>query len=531
MILHYQWGAFMEGKIVVYSSESGLGKIITPEKKKFNFSVDDWDEYETMPEIGQTIQFEPDGIKARHITIHSAETPQTSPQPDTEQKPAPAPEPPAPQPETPDSPHIPSTEPAMEESVKPTRPPAVTSGSVAPEIDVETTLQIHFESIILKVEENITLLNENRRLDFLKMRRFLSTAYNNLMDIDHSFENYELADLRHQLWDAYETYKDFKKKTAYIQNAYEQVFLSKQRRYKELHAKLDLNKAQIAKLKDGVTRFEQEIKEKTARLKKLNPQSEEAIYLSNEIKVLKRTLVDAIHEIGKLTEENHLFVEQLDNFYKTHYNQFKAVFTEFVANYESMLRKMMDVLAYRFDMMLWEKANRSKTIQKFFLEAGITDEFSSITYLKYYLKTLDANKLNEENQQLYDLLQYLETLNRHHILCIDEDVDFLTMVRQVIHDIDREIKVTLSSRPDTVLRELKSLQPDIFIINPEMRNLQLDNIIEFVRKKLQDVEIAFFAHKINRALLMTAKKHNVAAIIPKTHQYDELLEQFKQYIK
>jgi hypothetical protein len=534
----------MEGKIVVYSNETGLGKIITPEKKKFNFSIDDWEDYDVMPKIGLVVQFEPNGINALQLhPIGSAESPSATPQATaptetrTEEPHSPIASaadttPPAPTISQPNAEKPKGTSPETtphQAKETPKKPP--TSHTLTEEMDVETTIQLHFEEIIDLIDQNKELLNENRRLDFLKMRRFLETAYNNLVEIDNSFENYELSDLRKQLWRLYGVYKSFKKKTAYITNAYEQVFLAKQHRYKELRAKLNFNKDQIAILKDKISRLEEQIRTKTKQLQTLKPQSDEYLYTTNEVKLLKRSLVDSIHEMGRLTDENKLYVEQLDNFYKAHYEQFKSAFLEFTATYDSFLRKMMDVLAYRFDALLWEKVSHSKTIQKFFLEAGITEEFSSITYLKYYLKSLDTSKLNEENQQLLELLQYLEEKNRYRIVCIDDEIEFLTLVRQVIHEIDREIKVTLSTRPEQILGELKNIRPNIFLINPQMRGLHLDNVIKYLRSKVEEVEVAFFAQKINRVILLLAKKHNAAAIIPKTHQHDELYEQFAQYLK
>jgi len=494
----------MEGKIVVYSDETGLGKIITPQKEKFNFTVDDWDDYETMPSVGQIVHFTPDAIHARHITPADASDPQPTLASQTVTPPAEA--------------SAPQTE------AKPASTPA-------PEVDVESAIAIHFEDITRKIEAQKSLLGESRRLDFLKMRRFLETAYNNLTEIDNRFENVELSEIRRQLLEAYDTYRRFKKQTAYLSKAYEQVFLNRQHRYRKLRATMEANKERITALQDTVARLEKEIKEKNERLKVLEPKSDTALQLDGEIKILKRTLVDAIHETGKLSEENRLYIEELDSFYKAHYDHFKKVFGEFVAEKEGQLRKVMDVLAYRFDAKMWAMANRSEAIQKFFLEAGITEEFSSITYLKYYIKTLDTGKLSEENRQLLDLLNYLESKNRFRILCLDDDERFLTLARQVIHEIDRQISVTLTTRAEQALMELRNHRFDIVILNPQTHNMAIERIIEHIHRHLPEAEIAFFAKKINRALLLTAKQYNIAAVIPKTLSDQELKEQFMQYLK
>jgi len=501
----------LQGKIVVYSDQTGLGKIITPDHKKYNLSIDEWNEYDTVPQIGQLITFTPEGINATDIRLGEETSRDTMAE----------------------VPHTATIQQTEEESIMPDEEPSVEKHLDALEssMDVDASIQMHFSDIQKKIADNMDLAKENRRLDFIRMNRFLTTAYNNLIEIDHSFENYELAEIKQQLLDAYDTYREFKAKTNYIQHAYEQVFLSKQLRYKELRAKLELNKAQIAKLNENTKNREEEIKEKSKRLAAMQPQSEEYIYLFNEIKLLKRAMVDAIHEVAKLTEENRLYIDSLDNFYKMYYDKFKESFGEFVETHDALLRKIQDVLAYKFDAMMWKKANHSKPIQNFFAQAGITDEFSAITYLKYYLKTLDVSKLNQQNQELVDLLHYLEQQTKKRVVCIDDDTDFLTLVKQTFGEIDRDIKVTLSTRPETVLPDLKNIQPNVLIINPEMRGIEIESVIGYARKIAPNIETAFFAKRINRDLLMRAKQYNIAAIIPKTHHKQELLEQFRQYIQ
>ena len=45
------------GKILCFSAESGQGMIMSSEKKKINFSVADWEDFETMPSLGLEVNF------------------------------------------------------------------------------------------------------------------------------------------------------------------------------------------------------------------------------------------------------------------------------------------------------------------------------------------------------------------------------------------------------------------------------------------------------------------------------------------
>ncbi len=504
----------MQGKIIVYSDQTGIGKIITPQKKKYNFNVDEWNDYETTPSVGLIVSFEPEGINA--LDVRCRQSPSDSASEAEKESPA--------KHEEGDTAPAERMEPADTGEDEP-------AWLLEFDMDVDACIEMHFSDTRRRITQSGAILGESRRLDYIRMRRFLTTAYNNLIEIDHSFENYELAEVRQELLDAHDAYRTFKSKTDYVQNAYEQVFLNKQSRYKELRAKLELNKSQIAKLTESAANLEAEIKEKRKRLEELPNQSEEYIYLFNEIKILKRSMVDSIHEIAKLTEENRLYIDLLDNFYKMHYDRFKKSFGEFVETYDALMRKIQDVLAYRFDSLMWRKANRSKPIQTFFAKAGIHDEFSAVTYMKYYLKTLDSSKLNQQNQELMELMQYLEAQTKKRIVCIDDDTEFLAMVKESLGEIEREIKVVLSTRPEAVLPDLKNIQPHILIVNPKMRGIETESIVEYARKVVPDIEIAFFAKRISRELLLYAKQCNAAAIIPKTLHKKELKEQFGQYLE
>ncbi|GEM_PF-1285163 len=505
----------MQGKIIVYSDQTGIGKIITPERKKYNFNIDEWNDYETTPKVGLIVNFEPKGINA--MAIESADGIEIAGKKV-------------------------EAEPTMEDSAQNGKEELLEKKSeeakndgpawlIEYDLDVEACIEMHFSDIRKRIRESEKLLEENRRLDYARMKRFLNTAYNNLIEIDHSFENYELSETRQELLDAHDAYREFKTKTDYVQNAYEQVFLNKQSRYKELRAKLELNKSQIAKLTESAANLEAEIKEKSKKLQTLQKSSEEYIYLFNEIKVLKRSMVDAIHDIAKLTEENRLYIELLDNFYKMHYDRFKKSFGEFVQSYDSMMRKIQDVLAYKFDSLMWKKANRSKPIQTFFTKAGIHEEFSAVTYMKYYLKTLDSSKLNRQNQELMELMSYLESQTKKRVVCIDDDTEFLTAVKSALGEIDRDIKAVVSTRPENIMPDLKNIQPHILILNPSLRGMDTESVVGYAKKIVPDIEVAFFAKRISRNLLLKAKEFNAAAIIPKTLNKDELIVQLKQYME
>ncbi|WP_456380874.1 response regulator [Hydrogenimonas sp.] len=478
----------MQGRIVAYSDRTGRGRIVASNDEEYGFSKEEWHEGNESPTVGRSVIFRKSGTRALDVKLASGSggTESAPPHP---------------------SPNVPE-----------------------PTMDVDTCLRIHFSDILTTVAEYGALLEERHRLDFVRMQRFFVTAYNNLIEIDHDFENRKLLELKSELFGIHRLFRTFENDTRYVQNAYEEVFLSRQVRYKELRTRIRRNKIRISELENIAKRTEEALERETRRLERSERGSEAYDTLAAAVKTLKRTMVDAIHEMAELTEENRLHTGMLERFRKAHYETFKAGFDKFVGEQTHLLRKIQDVLAYRLDAAMWEKANRSRPIQTFFLQAGITDEFSATTYLKYYLKGLDSSKLNRRNRELSELLHYLEGRTKTKVVCIDDDMEFVALVRSALGEIDREIKVISTPSAKAILPRLGSIRPEMILIDPRTRNVDLETFLEYARKTVPDLQTIFCTGKIDRALLKRAKHLGVQAIVPKKVGKRALIERLDRYI-
>ena len=500
----------MVGKIIVYSPETGNGKIITPDYHKIKFYIDEWNDYENMPVIGQEVEFEQFEEYAHNIHPSKVDLQfkqsKSSESKDREQN---------------SSSTNRKDKKAKEKSEQP---------KIKVTVDIQKCLESHFSEIIYKVEDCEELLESNKSLDYVKIRRFLLTAYNNLIEIDYSFENNELLEAKQELQNAFSLYLYFKGETEILKKAYEKIFLSKQTEYKELYNKMEFNKSEISILKSKVKTLETTINEKNEKLSKMSQRSEEYRELLTEIKHLKGTMVDAIHKAGKLTEENQLYFDMLDDFYETNFEIFKDEFQEFIEYYKPKLEKIQNVLAYQFDTLIWEKANRSKAIKRFFHQAGIVEEFSSITFLKYFIRTLDEKKLSKKNKTLMNLLEYLESQKKNIILYLDDDLEFLNTIKETVCTMDRDTSIITTSQPGEAIKNIKKGYLNMLILNPKIKRANIEQLINFAREKIANIKIAFISNNIDYELLTLAKKFDITAILHKTVQENELKNQIKQFI-
>jgi len=397
--------------------------------------------------------------------------------------------------------------------------------------DVKSAIDNYFSNIIKEHDNNKFYLKYRRTLDYEKMERFLNSAYNNLLEIDYKFEDEQLIKLKNSIENLHHMHINFKKVTAYVKSAYNIIFLSRHPEQKKLQKKLDTNRDKIVFMNSEIEKLEDMVKKYSKLISKIDKKSEEQESYSKKIKQCKRELVDIIHERSYIIEENKKLSKQLKEFYNKHFPLFKSYLKEFKSSYESNLKKIVDVLAFQFDNEIWKKAKQSELITDYFRKANLNDDFSALTYFKYYLKSIDKSKANKEHLALYELQEYLEEQKKRTILCLDSDPTFLTLVKNSMVKIDKKIDVILSTRKEMAINSIKKYQPHILIINPNIKEIDIEKFLNPIKNFIPDIEISFFADKIDKNLLITAKKLGVSSILHKTSQEDEFIKQIEKYIK
>jgi len=519
----------MKGKILSYDHKSNTGKITTEDGVNIDFSIKEFIETKKIPEVGKKVLFDYFNNKAYNIIYDEVNTlllgkkkekNSDSNKENSDKKEGNG---------SKDSENLNTKKPKKDENDSSI--PNSNQEDLLEPIDVKTSINRYFSSVINETNNNQELLKFINTLDYIKVKRFLMTAYNNLVEIDCSFENVELSKIRKKLNEVYDTYKNFKKNTSCVQVSYEVIFLNNHPKQKELLKKLQTNKDKIFRLNCIVEKMETAIKKRNHKISQLtDKQSNSYKKLYNEIKVLKRNMVDAIHEIATLKDLNHEYINEIKIFYETHYGEFEEYFNEFIEIYEPQLKKILDVIAFQFNKKIWQKAKQSEVIKDYFKKADVKDDFNALTYLRYYLRSLDESKLSKKHQELYELLNYLEDQKTRTILCLDDDPNFLSLLKDTVKQIDKNTTITPSTRIEIAISNFKKLSPNVLIINPDMKGLNFVEMINYVQNHIPDIEIAFFTAKINKNLLLRAKHFNVTAIIHKTNQEENLIKQLQKYL-
>lgn len=509
----------MKGKITEFNAKSGTGKIETAAGNIFEFDMRSWIGYNIIPEVDMRVIFDISGKKLyniepfEEISIHTYQESEISTQDNKR--------------EIKLTELLEDEEEEDEESIF----KKFCSNPTYEASDVKSSIYNYFHKVVEESVANREYLKYRNSLDYIKIRRFLMSAYNNLIEIDCRLQNAELIDFKRDIERIYNLYINFKKVTSYTKSAYNIIFLSRHPEQKKLQAKLEENREKISILNTEVQKLEALINEKNIKLSSLSKESDSYIQLYKRVKSLKKKLVDNIHEIASLTDENREYSKKIQEFYNRYYNEFKNCLNSFVDEYEYKLKKIMDVLAFQFNKTIWDKANHSELILDYFEKADLNGDFSALTYLKYYLRAIDESKANSKHKELFELQEYLEKQKKRTILCFDSDPAFLSVAKKIMVKIDNNIDVVLSSRRDIAIKYIKKYLPHILIVNPNIKEIDIVKFVKSIRDFMPDIEISFFADKIEKELLLLAKELHISAIIQKTTKKDELFKQIEKFLK
>ena len=389
----------MNGTILFYNLDNGSGLILAEDKKKYKFDIELWDDADHMPSIGLKVVLTLENETLKSVVAYEEKALMQSVTP----------------PQAPRS--IDDAARMILETNVHGEPEAIDtklnvkeySATTVPKGFIEATLERFFSSLQGTVNKykDYHLQSPDESLDYFKMKRFLFTAYNNLLEIDSSLADGALTEMYRNIQEVNSIHDLYKKSYLYPKIAFSTIFL-KYTRYKDAKRRLEANISEMANIKTNLNVMEVEIKQKVEELGKLEKEDVGYVSLQQSIKHVKRLYVDTIDRLGTLREENELLIPVTNEYFELFFEEFSQKFEH---SYEENIKHLIDILgtmAFLFDRSMWEKASSSKAIDTYFKSAGITYPYSSLTYLRYYLKMLDKSKLTSENRELFELLEYLE---------------------------------------------------------------------------------------------------------------------------
>lgn len=378
----------MEGRILYYNPHTGEGKLILKSQEKVEFSADLWDDFDVVPAAGKLVSCQMEKGVVKKVSAVSFE-------------------------EELDSVELKNSYNSPSDSVDKNQEGIESSSNgQQPTFSIEETISNYFKPIAVFIGEPPEVVNTSAKLDYFQVQRFLMTAYNDLKSLDASMHNNsqikKILDEIQQLRKAFYT---IEARLDSPKLAFEMIFLRSQPEYLQFIRHKDHCLHRVSILSRMEESLFPDIQEKEEAFKKLPKNAyKERSELEKELKSLRGHYVDTIHENAQMYEELSSIDDLKSTYTRKYFDSFLTEFMKVGGKYLETLKSILNYRAYDFDKLIWNHAEESRSIKEFLTSSNIEGEYSTLTFLRYYLKSLNKDKLNQEQRELLKLEEYLTEL-------------------------------------------------------------------------------------------------------------------------
>lgn len=475
----------LDAKILSFSSVDGKGVLITSQKQRLVFSVNEWDDFETMPALGLEVECFCRGEHVEKIVLKKdlgeifvAEHLRNDALDFVE---------------TPPSAHkAPLAKQSHKSSETNKREESITISMNLPK-----AVQNYFNVIKENITKRQAYKRVHGRLDYLLVRRFLWTAFNNVSELDLLIVTPKIKALSYDLRVMTRIYDDFMRKIKHPPLAYEEVFLSCQSEYLHIRDVAQMTLEKLSALRNNERVIGEALKARKEELE-MSMNSDQFDVLKDDFKSMNGAYVDVVHMMAELDERYKHDMKLLVEFEKEYREDFYKIFQAAALEYKREIIEILSAQAYVLDTELWHRAKESKAIKAHFHKAGISGALNTKTYLKYYLDSLDPTKATEESQRLYELYEYLSKLYKDSILIVvgsaSDAMDYEQSIRQV--DKDYEVKAFIDEK--SALQWAMKHSVKILILEDRLAKMAAESFLHYYKRNVLLVpKIIILGNSIN----------------------------------
>jgi len=269
---------------------------------------------------------------------------------------------------------------------------------------VSTFMKKYFEEVDQITEFNLSFLEKNEfyepTVNYIKIRRFIATAANNLKALDPKIVEGLLGKLYNDINRLTNYEIEFVKKNKVSSNIFKRDFLGGLKIYQDMANEVRLTESMRDKFYNLMLSTESQLQAMG------QPKTKEDI---NEYKILKRRNVDSLHHYMESKEKLIILHKELIEFEKAVESEFFNQFNEYRNYYIESLEKIINIKTYYFDKLLWAEAKKSEPIRKFFKDAQIKGDYDLKTFIQYYLRNVNVEQTRDTEWHGY-LLECLKIL-------------------------------------------------------------------------------------------------------------------------
>lgn len=334
------------------------------------------------------------------------------------------------------------------------------NASLPSSITTEAVIDGYFKTIDQRLLPYEGYRKSAFEIDFLKLRRFLTTAYNNLTELDWKLNTNEITTMHGDLESLSDIYDDFRQRALHVKKAFYELFLNNHDEFLRYRQQFENNKESIKRHDNHIMIADAAMK-KLEHVGKSTPKENVKEYsaLIAKMKQLRAKLIDSVHNKRSLEDENIILAQYITMIIQENEESFKHKFSIQAKRFDKKIVTLMNKTAYTFDVSLWKEARHSSIIKRHFEKLQIKGTISSLTYLRYYLQSLSRDKLTEENKALFQLLPYLESLERRSVVYLSDDLDTSLKIRKTLTSMNMKIDLKVVPDVKRVYQEIQKTLP------------------------------------------------------------------------
>jgi len=353
--------------------------------------------------------------------------------------------------------------------------------SISISMNLPKAVANYLDIIVQNVQKRQKYKEVDGRLNYLVIRRFLWTTFNNVSELDLNIITPKIKALSSDLKEMSRLYDDFMRKIKHPALAYEEVFLSCQAEYLNIRDGAEKTINKLNALKNNEQFIGEALKVKKEELEN-NMNSEEFDTLKDDFKSMNGAYVDMVHMMAELDERYKHDMQLLVEFEKEYREDFYELFETAALELRRNILDILSAQAYILDAELWQQAKISKDIKEHFTKSGISGDLNTKTYLKYYLDTLDVTKITEDTQKLYDLYGYLCTVYKEGIMLVCSNASDAMGHEVSVRSSDKSYEVKAFIDEKSALKWALKHSVKVLVLEGRLAKMRAETFLHYYKK-------------------------------------------------
>jgi hypothetical protein len=254
----------------------------------------------------------------------------------------------------------------------------------------------YFHDVRAIVTYNLNFIQKNKMvipdINYFTLKRFVDTAIKSFENYDLQIRSGLLGKIYKDITRLHHYYLEFKQNNQHEKVIYVQKFLPTLSLYKTIEE-------EVEKIKIVAAAHQRTMNITTHELDQLSePKTDEEI---KAYKSLKAKNTDAIYEYAKTKEKLAILSTKLEALSRILEKNFFAMFVQERDKILESLTLIINVKTYYTDQLLWDTSRKSEKIRTFFDDAQIKGDFNIKTFLTYYMKNINTDKIHDTQWHNY----------------------------------------------------------------------------------------------------------------------------------